>query len=317
MFQYLFFVLMSDHGVSIGRLIGRILIDWFFLSIIGVLIYVLYINIVFYLLPQSWKAFLVSYDSVVRSAVIVTIGAILVWDTGKRISDYISRYDNVRGTVLKFVLDTVLIVAILIALAVTFERFGLSIAAFSGTAVGIIIGLAAQQTLSNVIAGIVIIMTGRYKPGDRITIVNWRYGVIRVMYPHEGLPNGFTGTIKNITLMFTEVISDGGWLYTIPNYVMLDALLIHRNASPFKRVRARVDLPSSIDPWTFEERIRDKLRNGGVKDVRVRVGETWQSTSMYQAIIEVLADGNADGEEIKDRVLREAIRIRNELNKQQ
>jgi hypothetical protein len=38
---------------------------------------------------------------------------------------------------------------------------------------------------------------------------------------------------------------------------------------------------------------------------------------MYQAIIEVLADGNADGEEIKDRVLREAIRIRNELNKQQ
>jgi len=58
LFQYLFFVLMSDHGVSIGRLIGRILIDWFFLSIIGVLIYVLYINIVFYLLPQSWKAFL-------------------------------------------------------------------------------------------------------------------------------------------------------------------------------------------------------------------------------------------------------------------
>ncbi|MFP3216425.1 MAG: mechanosensitive ion channel family protein [Vulcanisaeta sp.] len=298
---------MSGRGISVSRLVARILVDWFFLSVIGVLIYVLYINIVLYLLPQSWKALLASYDSVVRSAVIVTIGAILVWDTGKRIGDYISRYDNVKGTVL--------IAAILIALAVTFERFGLSIAAFSGTAVGIIVGLAAQQTLSNIIAGIVIIMTGRYKPGDRITIVNWRYGVLRIAYPHEGLPNGFTGTIRNITLMFTEIVSDSGWLYTVPNYVMLDALIIHRNASPFKRVRARVDLPSSIDPWVFEERIRDALKNGGIRDVRVKVGETWQSTNTYQVIIEVLANGEADGEEIKDRVLREAIRIRNELSK--
>ncbi|MGC8543970.1 MAG: mechanosensitive ion channel family protein, partial [Vulcanisaeta sp.] len=286
----------SSSGVSVGRLIGRILVDWFFLAVIGVLIYVLYLNIVTYLLPVSWKNLLLSYDSVVRSAIIVTIGAVLVWDTGRRVGDYISRYDNVRGTVLKFVLDTVLIVAILIALAVTFEKFGLSVAAFSGTAVGIIVGLAAQQTLSNVIAGIVIIMTGRYKPGDRVTIINWRYGIIRVMYPHEGLPNGFTGTIRNITLMFTELVSDNGWVYTIPNYVMLDALLIHRNASPFKRIRARVDLPSSVDPWAFEERLRDSLRDGRIKDVKVKVGETWQSTNLYQAIIEVLADGKADGE---------------------
>ncbi len=307
---------MGSSSVSVGRLIGRILVDWFFLAVIGVLIYVLYLNIVIYLLPVSWKNLLLSYDSVVRSAIIVTIGAVLVWDTGRRVGDYISRYDNVRGTVLKFVLDTVLIVAILIALAVTFEKFGLSVAAFSGTAVGIIVGLAAQQTLSNVIAGIVIIMTGRYKPGDRVTIINWRYGIIRVMYPHEGLPNGFTGTIRNITLMFTELVSDNGWVYTIPNYVMLDALLIHRNASPFKRIRARVDLPSSVDPWAFEERLRGSLIDGRIKDVKVKVGETWQSTNLYQAIIEVLADGKADGEEIKDRVLREAIRIRNEMSKQ-
>ena len=282
----------------------RILVDWFFFSVIGVLIYVLYINIVLYLLPQSWKALLMSYDSVVRSAVIVTIGAILVWDTGKRISDYISRYDNVRGTALKFVLDTVLIVAIAIALAVTFEKFGLSVAAFSGTIVGIIVGLAAQQILSNIIAGIVIIMTGRYKPGDRVTVA---YG---------GLSNDFTGTIRNITLMFTEIVDDSGWLYTVPNVVMLGALIIHRNALPFKWVRARVNLPLSIDPWVFEERIKDALRNGGIRDVRVKVGETWQSIDTYQVIIEVLADGKADSEEIKDRVLREAIRIRNELGKQ-
>ncbi|WP_243670245.1 mechanosensitive ion channel family protein [Vulcanisaeta sp. JCM 16161] len=205
----------GNAGVGIGRLIVRLLLEWILLAIIGVLVYVLYINIVFYLIPANWKSILLAYDSVVRSVIIVTIGAVLVWDTGRRISDYISGYDRVRGTVLKFVLDTVLIVAILIALAVTFEKFGLSVAAFSGTAVGIIVGLAAQQTLSNVIAGIVIIMTGRYKPGDRVTIVNWRYGITRVMYPHEGLPNGFTGIIRNITLMFTEVVSDSGWVYTV------------------------------------------------------------------------------------------------------
>ncbi|GAB6945991.1 hypothetical protein JCM16161A_01210 [Vulcanisaeta sp. JCM 16161] len=307
----------GNAGVGIGRLIVRLLLEWILLAIIGVLVYVLYINIVFYLIPANWKSILLAYDSVVRSVIIVTIGAVLVWDTGRRISDYISGYDRVRGTVLKFVLDTVLIVAILIALAVTFEKFGLSVAAFSGTAVGIIVGLAAQQTLSNVIAGIVIIMTGRYKPGDRVTIVNWRYGITRVMYPHEGLPNGFTGIIRNITLMFTEVVSDSGWVYTVPNYVMLDALIIHRDVAPFKRIRARIDVPSSIDPWVFEERIKEALRDGRIKSVRVKVGETWQSTNIYQAIIEVLADGRADGEEIKDLVLREAVRIRNELGKQQ
>ncbi|WP_252900858.1 mechanosensitive ion channel domain-containing protein [Vulcanisaeta sp. JCM 14467] len=177
---------MGSSNVGVGRLIVRILLEWILLAIIGVLIYVLYINIVFYIIPVNWKSVLMAYDSAVRSVIIVTIGAILVWDTGRRISDYISKYDRVRGTVLKFVLDTILIVAILIALAVTFEKFGLSVAAFSGTAVGIIVGLAAQQTLSNVIAGIVIIMTGRYKPGDRVTIVNWRYGIIRAMYHTRG-----------------------------------------------------------------------------------------------------------------------------------
>ena len=308
---------MGSNTVGVGRLIARLLLEWILLAVIGALIYVLYINIVFYIVPVKWKSVLMAYDSVVRSIIIVTIGAVLVWDTGRRISDYISKYDRVRGTVLKFILDTILIVAILIALAVTFEKFGLSVAAFSGTAVGIIVGLAAQQTLSNVIAGIVIIMTGRYKPGDRVTIVNWRYGIIRVMYPHEGLPNGFTGVIRNITLMFTEIVSDSGWVYTVPNYVMLDALLIHREAAPFKRVRARIDLPSSIDPWVFEERIKDALKDGRIKSVRVKVGETWQSTNLYQAVIEVLADGKADGEEIKDLILREAVRIRNELSKQQ
>ncbi|WP_252900859.1 hypothetical protein [Vulcanisaeta sp. JCM 14467] len=117
--------------------------------------------------------------------------------------------------------------------------------------------------------------------------------------------------------MFTEVVGDNGWVYTVPNYVMLDALIIHRDVAPFKRVRARIDLPSSIDPWVFEERIKDALKDGRIKSVRVKVGETWQSTSLYQAVIEVLADGKADGEEIKDLVLREAVRIRNELSKQQ
>ncbi|BDR91418.1 mechanosensitive ion channel family protein [Vulcanisaeta souniana] len=306
---------MEGSGIRIGRLVVRLLLEWIFLAIIGVLIYVLYISVINYLLPSSWRNTLLTYDSVVRSVIIVFIGTILVWDTGRRIGDYISKYDNVRGTVLKFILDTVVIVAVLIALAVTFEKFGLSVAAFSGTAVGIILGLAAQQTLSNVIAGIVIIITNRYKPGDRVTIVNWRYGIIRAMYPHEGLPNGFTGVIRNISLMFTEVISDGGWVYTVPNYVMLDALIIHRNMSPFKRVRARIDLPSSIDPWIFEERLKDSLRDGRIRNIKVKVGETWQSTSLYQAIIEVLADGKADGEEIKDLVLREAVKIRNELSK--
>ena len=306
---------MENNEIRVGRLVVRIFLEWIFLAIIGVLIYVLYISVINYLVPSSWRNTLLTYDSVVRSVIIVFIGTILVWDTGRRIGDYISKYDSVKGTVLKFILDTVVIVAVLIALAVTFEKFGLSVAAFSGTAVGIILGLAAQQTLSNVIAGIVIIITNRYKPGDRVTIVNWRYGIVRVMYPHEGMPNGFTGVIRNITLMFTEIISDGGWVYTVPNYVMLDALIIHRNVSPFKRVRARIDLPSSIDPWIFEERLKDSLRDGRIKSIKVKVGETWQSTNLYQVIIEVLADGKADGEEIKDLVLKESVKIRNELSK--
>ncbi|WP_069807974.1 mechanosensitive ion channel family protein [Vulcanisaeta thermophila] len=303
----------AGAGIRLGRLILRILAEWFLLIVIGVLIYVLYWTVIQYL-PTNWGNLLRTYEPVARSLIIITIGAILVWDTGKRVSEVISVHDRVLGSMLKFILNLVIIVAVLVALAVTFVKFGLSIAAFTGTATGLIIGLAVQQTFQNVIAGIVIVITSRYKPGDRVTIVNWRYGVIRAMYPTEGMPNGFTGTIRSISLMFTELISDNGQVITIPNYVMLDSLIIHRERAPFKRVRARLDVPSTVDPWAFEERLKEAIRDGSIKEVKVRVSETWQSTSMYQVVIEALADGNLDGELVKDKILRAAIKVRNELS---
>ena len=73
---------------------------------------------------------------------------------------------------------------------------------------GIIIGLAAQSTLSNFISGVYLLSSNSFEPGDRIVIHTWQYTMQPQSYPHDKFVPGFFGRIKNIGLLNTELIND-------------------------------------------------------------------------------------------------------------
>jgi small-conductance mechanosensitive channel len=67
-----------------------------------------------------------------------------------------------------------------------------------GALIGAIVGLAAQQTLSNYFAGLVLLIARPYVPGQRVTIHN------------GGMGGEFTGTVVDAGVMYTALLTDVG-----------------------------------------------------------------------------------------------------------
>ncbi|MGC8596876.1 MAG: mechanosensitive ion channel family protein [Thermocladium sp.] len=300
---------MSDecHGFAgMGKLINKIVISWVPVIGAGIIIYVIY---------EALKASLLykyaSYEDLIRLTLTIAVGAAAFWQTGREVTKMVYACDPRRGPIIKFLLQLSIVSGVLIALAVEFVRVTPSVAAFSGTAVGLILGLAVQQSLSSVFAGIIIILSSPFKPGNRVTIVTWQYGVLRTMYPHEGMPDGFTGVVTDMTLLYTTIIDDKGITIRIPNSVLVQAMIINHDEAKYRMVRVRLDLPVSIPISKFEEEVRRRLMsNPLIKSVRVTAEETWQSTTLYQAAVEVVGDSSIAEKDLRDAAMREAISVR-------
>ncbi|MHB1538250.1 MAG: mechanosensitive ion channel domain-containing protein, partial [Solirubrobacteraceae bacterium] len=85
-----------------------------------------------------------------------------------------------------------------------------------GAVTAVVIGLAAQQTLGNVIAGIVLLSASPFRVGDRIHLQGGSLGG-----PVEGV-------VGSLGLFYTTLHRDGGSTM-LPNSVMLNALLIRED----------------------------------------------------------------------------------------
>jgi small-conductance mechanosensitive channel len=91
------------------------------------------------------------------------------------------------------------------------QRLGEAMLASAGV-VSLVIGLAAQNTLGNLIAGLSLLMYRPFAVGDVLTL---------------NTPTGKeTGTVKEITLGHTNLITDDGRWIIVPNSVMASNIVI-------------------------------------------------------------------------------------------
>ncbi|GGP20974.1 hypothetical protein GCM10007981_11210 [Thermocladium modestius] len=297
-------------GLSgMGNLMRRIIISWIPVIGAGILIYVIY-----EVLKVSVLNRYAQYEDVVRLTLTVAVGAAAFWQTGREVTRMVYACDPRKGPVIKFLLQLSIVSAVIIALAVEFAKVTPSAAAFGGTAVGLILGLAVQQSLSSIFAGVMIILSSPFKPGNRVTLVTWQYGVLRATYPHEGMPNGFTGTVVDMTLLYTTLIDDKGVTIRIPNSVLVQAMVINHDEAQFRMARTRLDVPASVPIAKFEEEIRRRLADvKQIKSIKVTAEETWQSTSIYQAAVEGVADPSMSEKDLRDALMRAALAARSAL----
>ena len=99
----------------------------------------------------------------------------------------------------------------------------------AGGIVGIVVGIAAQDTISNFIGGISLFFDNTYKLGDFVL-----------------LESGERGTVVDIGIRSTTVLTPDYVLVTIPNSVLNTAQVINQSA-PKRRMRIRVDVRVPYD----------------------------------------------------------------------
>ena len=107
---------------------------------------------------------------------------------------------------------TFLIAGILYAhLVPALRSFGTALLA-SASVVSIILGLAAQSTLGNIIAGVALLLYHPFRLGDKIQI---------------GAPTGVeTGTVNAFTLGHTILRTSDGREILVPNNVVINSVII-------------------------------------------------------------------------------------------
>ncbi len=148
-----------------------------------------------------------STAGIVLRVVIVAAAAVVV---ARFVELFFARYLHHAATRLKvnptkyialrrFVIALIYISALLVLITATPQLQSLSVALFAGVSIiGIIIGIAAQSTISNIIAGIAIIVFKPFGVQDYVTVrgesgfvedITFRHTVIRLVDCHMIIPN--------------------------------------------------------------------------------------------------------------------------------
>ncbi len=130
-----------------------------------------------------------------------------------------------HGATLRIFLNLIIAVGAILAL---FDLAGVSAQSiFLGSAfAGIVLGLAAQTVLSNVFAGLLLVVANPFRPGDRVSFISSNYGALAPSYPHEMVYPGYAGTVEDVNLLYTILRLDSGGIAKVPNSVVLGALIL-------------------------------------------------------------------------------------------
>ncbi|MGR3501789.1 mechanosensitive ion channel family protein [Pseudaestuariivita sp.] len=139
--------------------------------------------------------------SVLAAIVILVIGFIVAGWVSRRIKKVAKGQPHLDNTLFDFFANILRYVIIGFAFLFVLNTFGVqttSVVAVIGAA-GLAVGLALQGTLSNVAAGVMLILFRPIRQGDFVEV------------------NDQMGTVQSITLNFTELASIGNVQIVIPN----------------------------------------------------------------------------------------------------
>ncbi len=130
-----------------------------------------------------------------------------------------------------------------------------------GTFTGLVLGLASQQTLSNVFAGLLILTSRPFLVGNRITLSTWQWGFALPSYPPKFFSDnllipGYTGVVEDIRLNYTTIRLDEGIQVKVPNSIVIQASVVDHKADE-RLVRVRYDVTKPVDTAALASTLHD------------------------------------------------------------
>jgi small conductance mechanosensitive channel len=281
---------MSSASRTSGYAVGVLIL----LAVAGVALYLALVSLPpFHRLSESYTYYL-------RIGLAAVFGYLAVVVVGRFLAAITQRFPERRhgATVLaayRFVAYFLLAIFVLYVAGVN----GYALLAGS-TFAGLVLGLAGQVVLANLIAGIVLILVRPFQPGDRITIVTWQYGLLMPAYPPRFFSNdtlipGYTGVVRDLGLVYTLVEFDDGTSARIPNGVVIQAMVVGHGLSE-RWVRVRYDVPPDTEPRALLELLRREVSaNKWVvrpESVRVEIDQATQSGCLLR--VDAVCRGNME-----------------------
>lgn len=164
--------------------------------------------------------------TILFAIVVLIIGLIVCKVALKLISKGLKRAKKVDDTISNFVSQVAKIVLYVLLLTIVLSCLGIpstSIVTVIGTA-GVAIGLALQDSLSNVAGGFLLMLNKPFKIGDYIIV------------------GGVEGTVEQISILYTRLASATNQAIFLPNGTAVNATVTNNSCNAYRRV----DLTFSI-----------------------------------------------------------------------
>jgi len=183
-----------------------------------------------------------------------------------------------------------------------------------GTFAGLVVGLASQQTLGNFFAGLYILLTRFVEPGKEIRLLTPQVPFQPVLFPAykhfsaDFLLTGITGTVREVGLFYTVMMTETGLLLKLPNSLVLSSAVVDVEGGRGGTYTVRYEFSEELDPDIVLAKAKEALAD--LRHVKgVHINE--QSDKAYYILrIGFSCDEHEDWRQIKSEILRRMIKLK-------
>ncbi|MGN0578334.1 MAG: mechanosensitive ion channel family protein [Ruminiclostridium sp.] len=181
-------------------------------------------------ISDVWNGFLGKLPTIIFAIVLLIVGMLLSKLTVKLMSKALdkSRLDLTVNRFLKSIVKIALYVLLITVVLTVLGVPTTSIITVIGTA-GVAIGLALQNSLSNLAGGFLILFSKPFVVGSYIK------------------SNGEEGTVDSINILYTRLITVDNKVVYIPNGMAANAVCINYNELPLRRIDQIISISYSED----------------------------------------------------------------------
>lgn len=236
-----------------------------------------------HLFPHSWNTGV----RIVTALALVFLGWQLARDIGRALSPTLfRRLDPGTAGAVGFLLRLATM-TLMAGIALRVAGLRPRTLEFGGAATAVVFGLAAQQTLGNVIAGTVLLNARTFRVGERVKLQG------------GGLAGTIEGVVSSLGLMYTT-LAHGADTIMVPNSVVLSVAV-----TPV-REPAAVDLRARLRPGTTPEETEELLTRAVRTPLRGSPHITLEEVDGDEVVVRVAATplNPDDGPRLASEVLR-------------
>lgn len=177
-------------------------------------------------------------EDLMWAIIVLVIGHFLIRFICKRLPKS-KLFKKLEPSARSFITSTIQMVLYVMLVIVVISILGIPAASIIGvlTSACLAIGLALQGALSNFAGGIMLLLFKPFRAGDYITC------------------SGGTGTVKDISVFYTSIITDDNKKVTVPNGVLMNDSIINFSAEELRRV----DIPFSVAYGTDDKVVTEGM----------------------------------------------------------